>query len=61
VTDGGKRSKAGRFKLVKTPTGYATVPPTADGADELVPVFRDGELLRRWTFDEVRERGEVGV
>lgn len=44
---------------MQTPVGYATVPPTADGKDELVPVFRNGELLRRWTFDEIRQRAKA--
>lgn len=29
------------------------------GPDEMVDVFRDGELLKQWTFDEVRERAAL--
>jgi nicotinamide phosphoribosyltransferase len=54
VTDNGKRSKAGRLKLVRTGGAYATVPPQAPGDDVLVDVFRDGELLRDWSFADIR-------
>jgi len=59
VTDHGKVSKAGRMKLVKRNGGYKTVPLTEPGEDLLVEVFRNGEVLRNWTFEEVRERAKV--
>jgi nicotinamide phosphoribosyltransferase len=59
ITDGGKRSKAGRFKLVLKGGKPTTVPATAAGDDLLVPVFRNGEVVQRWTFDEVRRRAGV--
>lgn len=57
VTDLGKRSKAGRLELLKGPDGkYVTVKhgdePSAE--DELVEVFRNGKILKEYTFDEVR-------
>src|SRR4029078_11533093 len=51
ITDNGKRSKAGRMKLVRTVGGYATVPTHANGEDHLVDVFRDGVVLCDWSFD----------
>jgi nicotinamide phosphoribosyltransferase len=59
ITDGGKRSKAGRFKLVVKDGKPTTVPATAAGEDLLVPVFRNGEVVKRWTFDAVRTRAGV--
>lgn len=58
VTDPGKRSKRGRLALVNDEQGYRTVREDALGnrANALVKVFRNGELLVDWTFDEVRER-----
>lgn len=63
VTDMGKSSKAGRLKLLKhTLTDeWTTVPeeryPTLE--NQLVEVFRDGEILKEYTFKEVRARAEV--
>ncbi len=65
VTDQGKKSKAGRLKLAlkQGPDGrvYETIPYDGEGAmhqskDELVEVFRDGMLLKEYSFDECRER-----
>lgn len=55
VTDPGKRSKKGRLKLTAGERGLTTVSESAPGEDQLVEVFRDGEVLKRYTFDEVRE------
>lgn len=60
VTDPGKRSKAGRLKLLRE-TGahgpvWRTVNAREEGEDQLVEVFRNGEILREYTFDEVRQR-----
>lgn len=57
VTDPGKRSKRGRLALVRDGMPYTTMPAAGNGwRDELVQVYRNGELTREWTFDEVRER-----
>ena len=56
ITDPGKNSKAGRLKLVRINGEHATVAEDNSGPDEMVEVFRDGELLKEWRFDEVRER-----
>jgi nicotinamide phosphoribosyltransferase len=58
VTDTAKASKAGRLDLVVAEGRYQTVPgPRPDSA--LVTVFENGEIRRRWTFDEVRARAEA--
>ena len=59
ITDPGKNSKAGRLKLVRINGEHATVAEDNSGHDEMVEVFRDGELLKEWTFDEVRERAAL--
>ena len=59
ITDPGKNSKAGRLKLVRINGEHATVAEDNSAHDEMVEVFRDGELLKEWTFDEVRERAAL--
>lgn len=60
VTDKEKQSKSGRMKLVRIdgPRGatYLTVPASDPSEDQLVEVFRDGRIVREWTFAEVRQR-----
>jgi nicotinamide phosphoribosyltransferase len=63
VTDQRKRSKEGRLKLVRTPDGGWETLSSIDDADrfeaaqdELVDVFANGEVTRRWTVAEIRER-----
>ncbi|TSC71392.1 MAG: nicotinamide phosphoribosyltransferase [Parcubacteria group bacterium Gr01-1014_70] len=60
VTDPMKNSKRGRLKLIKTECGtYATVPASAPGKDELVPVFRDGQILTSNMVEDMRARAEL--
>jgi nicotinamide phosphoribosyltransferase len=63
ITDDGKKSKSGRFKLVRRdgPAGpaYATVKQSQPGDDVLHLVFEDGKLLNRTTFAQVRERAAL--
>lgn len=59
-----KQSKKGTPKLVKNDDGtYRTVVPSdADYPlvkDELVEVFRMGEILVEWTFEEIRDRAKI--
>jgi nicotinamide phosphoribosyltransferase len=63
VTDSGKKSKAGRVTLWKSGGEYASgVKPPAGWSDKgfggwseaLVTVFRDGQIISEYTFDEVR-------
>lgn len=57
VTDHGKRSKAGRLALIKEEGTYRTVQvEEAQGQNELVPVFRNGELLVDQAFADIRKR-----
>ena len=58
ITDPGKRSKRGRLALINDEQGYRTVREDAlgDQRNALVKVFRTGDMLVDWTFDEVRER-----
>jgi nicotinamide phosphoribosyltransferase len=59
VTDTGKVSKKGRLQLFKCSDKYITAnPEEADGLlykDELVEVFRNGEIIKFYTFEEVRK------
>jgi nicotinamide phosphoribosyltransferase len=59
ITDSGKRSKAGRLKLLETVEGFHTGSQDDAGEDQLVEVFRDGEILREYSFTEVRERAAL--
>ena len=61
---GDKKSKAGRLKLIKLGASgeWLTVrlddPAYAAYPDELVTVFRDGEITHAWTLDEIRARAD---
>ncbi|WP_370307304.1 nicotinate phosphoribosyltransferase [Sinimarinibacterium flocculans] len=59
ITDPGKRSKAGRWAVVRAPAGYEALRLEEIGGREnlLRPVFRDGALLIDETFDAIRARG----
>ncbi|WP_455644857.1 nicotinate phosphoribosyltransferase [Methanosphaera sp.] len=54
--DSSKKSKSGRFKLIKENDTYRTVSIDYDGDDCLQTVFRNGELLIDDTFDNIRCR-----
>lgn len=56
ITDSGKRSKAGRLKLIRGQNGYETVQENIPGTDQLVTVFENGELMREYSFEEIRLR-----
>ena len=58
VTDPAKRSKRGRLKLIQTEDGFRTVPQRDPGSDLLRPVFRNGEILERTSWAEVRARAQ---
>lgn len=59
VTDQGKKSKAGRLKLVQRGSSLTTVALQESGEDRLQPVFRNGEVLQRCAFEEIRQRATV--
>jgi nicotinamide phosphoribosyltransferase len=56
VTDTGKKSKRGRQFLIKNKEGqYETVnTPWASPQDIMQTVFEDGEIVKEYTFEEVR-------
>ena len=53
-----KKSKAGRLKLVKTESGFSTVreEERLELANEMIPVFENGKILRDWHVDEIKAR-----
>jgi nicotinamide phosphoribosyltransferase len=59
AADRSKASKPGRLKLVRAGSSYRTVRVTDPGEDLLVEVFRDGRILRRHSFDDVRARAAL--
>lgn len=64
ITDPGKVSKAGRMKLIRVgnePFGELKTlsPSITSEEDVLVEVFRDGKVLKEYTFDEVRKNVEA--
>lgn len=62
VTDNGKKSKAGRLKLVWAEGAHGkvltTVPQSDSREDQLQVVFRNGKILLDQTFAEIRERSD---
>lgn len=59
VGDAGKRSKAGRLQLIKTEEGFTTTGEDSEQEDQLVEVFRDGKILKEYSFNEIRSRAAV--
>jgi nicotinamide phosphoribosyltransferase len=62
ITSSGKKSKRGRLRLIKDKNGqFKTVRENewVEGRDELVEVFRDGDILREYNLSEVRERASI--
>lgn len=56
VTDPGKRSKAGRMKLIRTDNGYKTVRLSEPGDDVLELVFENGMVTRDEKLANIRTR-----
>lgn len=54
ANDNIKRSKKGRFKLINN--GLSTVRAEEPGDDLMQEVFKNGEILKYSTLDEIRER-----
>lgn len=57
IDDPGKKSKKGKMKLVSSE--LITVGLEDSRPDELVEVYRNGEILISPTFDEIRERANL--
>jgi nicotinamide phosphoribosyltransferase len=58
VTDREKRSKKGRLAVIECePGNYQTIPEAELGSQKniLETVYRNGKLIREFSFDEVRE------
>jgi nicotinamide phosphoribosyltransferase len=54
-----KASKKGLLKLIETSNGYATVGINEPGEDLLQTVFLNGEVVKTYTWDEVKKNAEV--
>ena len=58
-----KKSKKGDLKLVKIVDGYKTLTSLDEGfaeaEDSLVTVFENGEVLKEYSFEEVRENAKI--
>lgn len=63
ITDNGKRSKAGRMKLVRNNNSFETLINDHEDSrpDELKEVFRNGEILIESNFEEIRHRANAGL
>ena len=66
ITKSFKKSKQGKLKLVKNDDGTYRTVTSMDAdfdsvTDELVEVFRNGEILVDYTFEEVRERAKITI
>jgi len=60
ITDPGKKSKAGRMKLIHENGTLKTVrEEESDLPNILVPVFENGHIVKEYTFTEIRERAEL--
>lgn len=57
--DGSKASKRGRLKLIEIEGEYKTVRQEENGEDLLVTVFENGEIIKTYKFDEVRQNTEI--
>jgi nicotinamide phosphoribosyltransferase len=60
VTDSGKRSKAGRLKLVRDQNGvFTTVSEDDPREDELEVVFENGTIFKHHSLAKIRERAKL--
>jgi nicotinamide phosphoribosyltransferase len=51
-----KTSKSGKLKLIETSDGLQTVSDASSENDLLETVFENGEIIRTYTFEDIRER-----
>ncbi|MDR2642810.1 MAG: nicotinate phosphoribosyltransferase [Planctomycetaceae bacterium] len=60
ITDKGKQSKRGQLRLIHKENAYHTkrFEESSEVDDRLVEVFRNGEIMREYTFDEVRKNAK---
>jgi nicotinamide phosphoribosyltransferase len=58
--DVSKASKKGMLRLVKNKKGeFETLPNLGELDDEMVEVFRNGKIVKEYTFDELRQNAEI--
>lgn len=56
ITDMGKESKKGRVTLYRNDSGYFTdLEGNTDAVEVLETVFENGEIIKEYTFDEIRD------
>merc|ERR1712224_779799 len=63
ITDKGKQSKKGRMTL-ELVDGVPTTVTEGKGSAEndlLVTVFKNGEVTKEWTFNEIRDKANMGI
>jgi nicotinamide phosphoribosyltransferase len=58
-TDAFKKSIGGRLKLCKENGTFVTKRYEEPGDDIMVEVFRNGNILKKWTFAEVKANGKA--
>jgi nicotinamide phosphoribosyltransferase len=58
-SDAYKKSQGGRLKLIRENGKYKTVDIDEPGDDLMVEVFRDGKILKEWTFAEVKANAAI--
>ena len=64
VTDPGKKSKAGDLTLVLEDGAYGTIKREnlRDGqTEQLVTVFENGNMMKEYSFEEVRARAKAAL
>lgn len=59
ITDPGKKSKAGRMKLIQNQNTFETVHEDNPNQDQLVTVFENGELMIDQNFADIRARANI--
>lgn len=61
IEGSGKKSKAGKFKLILKDNKFQTVKEHEfpEYPNELVKVFENGYITKEWTFDEVRQNASI--
>lgn len=59
ITDSGKVSKKGRLSLINKNNELTTVSGSDNKADQLVTVYENGVIQKRYNFNEIRERAII--
>lgn len=60
ITDKGKKSKKGRLTLENNDGVWTTIENGDPAKDQLVTVFENGELVKEYSYDDIRKRADVG-